>query len=206
MAVVDSQPSVTMVCTENVKNMFSKRSQWNYEVPIDIQDQKFKDRGFIPASVLTNLTQYTIPHSRNRAIGMYLKATKTRLACPPLENTFFSLRCTQLELSDFITEKVLSKLSRERTGEKWKELYKSACEELGAEAISSFLKDMKTAMPVLDLSLSDKEKSVLAVSVVHARQTRGLDAFKYLMVFQVESRLPETNCLFFTSCLFHPRG
>ena len=193
MQVVDSQPEVSMVCTENVKTMFAKRSEWN-ETPIIIQDQKFKDRGFVPASILSNASCFTLAHYRTRAVGMYIKASKTSLANPPLERTFLSLRCTQLCLTDFISNKVLSKKSRPRRGEKWKPLFQYARSQLGEDAVNSCLSKIETTMPNLNKALSAKEKAVLAISVVHARQVKRLDAFTTLMVFQVDTLLFSVMC------------
>ena len=191
--VVDSQPEVSMVCTENVKTMFAKRSEWD-ETPIIIQDQKFKDRGFVPASVLSNASCFTLAHYRTRAVGMYIKASKTSLANPPLERTFLSLRCTQLCLTDFISNKVLSKKSRPRRGEKWKPLFQYARSQLGEDAVNSCLSKIETTMPNLNKALSAKEKAVLAISVVHARQVKRLDAFTTVMVFQVDTLLFSVIC------------
>ena len=193
MQVVDSQPEVSMVCTENVKTMFAKRSEWS-ETPITIQDQKFKDHGFVPASILSNASCFTLAHYRTRAVGMYIKASKTSLANPPLERTFLSLRCTQLCLTDFISNKVLSKKSRPRRGEKWKPLFQYARSQLGEDAVNSCLSKIETTMPNLNKALSAKEKAVLAISVVHARQVKRLDAFTTLMVFQVDTLLFSVIC------------
>ena len=88
--------------TENVRNMFWHSSEFD-ETPIEIQESNLEKRGFMPCSALAQSANFTLKHSRQRAIGLYVKKTRTKSYLPPLESTFLSFQSQPLALHSFLS-------------------------------------------------------------------------------------------------------
>jgi hypothetical protein len=88
--------------TENVRNMFFRSKKYG-EVPIEVQDKALEQRGFLSASLLARASSFGLRHSRVRAIGLYVKKTRTKAFLPDLRTTFLSLQCKPLALTYFLS-------------------------------------------------------------------------------------------------------
>jgi site-specific DNA-cytosine methylase len=175
---------VAIVLTENVKTMFHVRKSFD-ERPIDLQNKALKDRGFLPAAVLARAQHYVTPHGRTRAIGMYIKYTKTKWFKPDIERQFRSMKIAPLPLAKYITDKVYIAESKPACEGAWTSAYDAECDRLGKTQVEQVLARL-SALPNLR-SISVREVCVLAVGIVDLLKHKQVDAFKTCVVLQVDA-------------------
>ena len=134
---MDDHPELEWIITENVKVMFHRRRHFDNEVPMDIQNGQLAKRGFITQSLLPSTAFFGIPHSRDRALGLYIRQHKAREG--DMKTAFFSFQSEPLPIEMFITNDDVddksAKPKTQKTGNKWKMAFRCVCDKLGEDSL-----------------------------------------------------------------------
>jgi hypothetical protein len=131
--------------TENVGAMFWKRNS-DAELPdetaMEYQNSALDKRGFVPSAVLSKASEFSLKQSRSRAIGLYIKKTKTKAYLPDPDRTFLSFRCKPLALESFMgkqSEYVAAiKETKPSKGESWRQQLENAYKKLGKACATTY--------------------------------------------------------------------
>lgn len=97
--------SIQWVVTEMVKTIFNRRTQFGGEVPWEIQEQKFRDRGFVAFKLLANAHSFSLKQHRTRGWGLHFQVNKLKAFLPCPTSTFYSFQTDPLDLEYFLLEK-----------------------------------------------------------------------------------------------------
>lgn len=129
-----SRDTLQWIVTENVRNMCHKRKQFGGEIPIEIQNEALKERGFMPAYALVNTTEFGLPQSRTRCYGLYIKEKCWKIpSCP--ETVFRSMKRQALpsHMALLKDDPVIDGRSRKGggSGDKWKVGFEEALKAHG---------------------------------------------------------------------------
>jgi hypothetical protein len=95
---------VEWVVTENVKTVFDRRAKFKGEVPWLVQEQKFKQRGFVPFKVLAKAHSFTLKQHRDRGWGIHFRLNKLKAFLPCPTSTFYTFQTGAMELDHFILQ------------------------------------------------------------------------------------------------------
>eukprot|EP00930_Biecheleria_cincta_P080184 TRINITY_DN6829_c0_g1_i1.p1 TRINITY_DN6829_c0_g1~~TRINITY_DN6829_c0_g1_i1.p1 ORF type:complete len:555 (+),score=48.01 TRINITY_DN6829_c0_g1_i1:91-1755(+) len=177
------------ILTENVRNMMWHSSQYD-ERPMDIQNKSLDERGFLPSSVLAQSARFSLKHSRHRAIGLYVKKTKTKAFLPDLAQTFFSFECRPLPLSQFLCDDTGIEADSRHSGPKpsrgtvWKKQLAMAESKFGQAAVQQNLNRLK-CLGTLASVCTERELSVCAVAITDLL-SRDYDPYNNLLIIQVD--------------------
>ena len=210
-------PELEWVITENVRNMCFQRSKFGGEVPIQLQDEAMKSRGFIPAHSLVNTMNYGLPQSRTRCYGLYIRATCAKRAEPTVVFKGMMRQAVSLDMAllpaDTPVPLPAGKQRKAACGQKWKDGFKEAMKTFGKALAKSVLllvpfcccsnsvarsRQGKVQRNVQMLKqqkvegVTERELSILAVAVTDLEQ-RGYSPWSHKHVIQVESR---SSCIF----------
>ena len=93
-----------VVITENVSRQFATRHQFGGEIPISVQNDGFRRRGFLPVSMVLNTANYALKHSRSRGWGIYFRLMAMKAAFPPLQSTMLSLELQPLPADKYLAD------------------------------------------------------------------------------------------------------
>ena len=123
----DYNPNLEWILTEMVRNITHQRKKFGNEIPIDIQNEELRKRGFVPIHSLISTADFGIPQSRTRCYGLYIKATCLKNRGPDPGYLFAQLKCKHMPTSKILNEKLSGcpkTTMRKSSKNKWQEDFK----------------------------------------------------------------------------------
>ena len=180
------------IVVEQSDRMFAHRKLDNGNRPIDIQDSRFRNLGFLPCSNICKAERYGVPASRSRSWSIYIRNHQLNVGsdAEAISSTLHSFECMPVKLCDCLVPNPTIHVPRHRLpnqADKWIGDYKTWKRRVGEDNVHAVTQLVKQKFKD-DSAVTEREFAVLVKSVM-VLQDMGHNATKDCAVVQLEAWL-----------------